>query len=85
MKLTCMQLLMVAFLLLATLVTKSSAGLQYNFYSSSCPNAEETIKNVVNGLIDANPGVAAALIRLIFHDCFVTVHDRILIFHKHTT
>jgi peroxidase len=69
-KLTGLQLLMVAF---ATLITMPSAGLQYDFYNSSCPNAEKTVTNVVNGLIDANPAVAAALIRLIFHDCFVAV------------
>jgi peroxidase len=74
-----MQLLMVAFL--ATLITRSSAGLQYDFYNSSCPNAEETIKNVVNGLIDANPSVAAALIRLFFHDCFVLVRFDQLFFY----
>ncbi|CAM0949103.1 unnamed protein product [Alopecurus aequalis] len=73
MKLTCMQLLTVAFL--ATLVTMSSAALQYNFYSSSCPSAEETIKSKVNYLINGNPSVAAALIRLLFHDCFVTGCD----------
>ncbi|XP_047058653.1 peroxidase 2-like [Lolium rigidum] len=71
-KLTCLQLLMVAF---ATLITMSSAGLQYGFYNSSCPNAEQTVTNVVNGLIDANPAVAPALIRLIFHDCFVAGCD----------
>jgi peroxidase len=69
-KLTGLQLLTAA---IATLITMSSAGLQYNFYNSSCPNAEQTVTNVVNGLIDANPAVAAALIRLIFHDCFVAV------------
>ncbi|VAH98906.1 unnamed protein product [Triticum turgidum subsp. durum] len=68
-KLTCVQLLMVAFH--ATLITMSSAELPYNFYSSSCPNAEETIKNTVYNLIDGNPSIAAALIRMHFHDCFV--------------
>lgn len=76
-KLTCQQLLMVA--VLATLITMSSAGLQYGFYNSSCPNAEEKIKTVVNGLIDANPAVSAALVRLLFHDCFVAVCNLISI------
>ncbi|KQK04038.1 peroxidase 2 [Brachypodium distachyon] len=69
MKLTCLRLLMVS--VLATLLTMSSADLQYDFYNSSCPNAETTIRNVVYSQIDANPSVAAALIRLLFHDCFV--------------
>ncbi|CAO2207955.1 unnamed protein product [Urochloa humidicola] len=69
MKLACLQLLTVAFQ--ATLITVSSAGLQYNFYSSSCPNAEATVRNVVNGMIDADATMPAAFIRLLFHDCFV--------------
>jgi peroxidase len=73
MKLTCQHLLIAAFL--ATLITMSSAGLQYGFYNSSCPNAEQMVTSVVNGLIDANPAVAPALIRLIFHDCFVAVRN----------
>ncbi|RLM93963.1 peroxidase 1-like [Panicum miliaceum] len=70
MKQACLQLLMVAFQ--ATLVTmSSSAGLQYDFYSSSCPNAEQTVRNVVNGMIDADQTMPAAFLRLLFHDCFV--------------
>ncbi|CAL4964023.1 unnamed protein product [Urochloa decumbens] len=65
----CLQLLMVAFQ--ATLITMSSAGLQYNFYGSTCSNAEATVKNVVDDMIDADPTMAAAFIRLLFHDCFV--------------
>ncbi|KAI4974104.1 hypothetical protein ZWY2020_046590 [Hordeum vulgare] len=68
-KLTCVQLLMVA-CFQGTLITMSSAELPYDFYSSSCPKAEETIRNVVYNLTDANPSIAAALIRLHFHDCF---------------
>lgn len=71
-KLACLQLLMVAF---ATLITMSSAGLQYNFYNSSCPGIEQTITNKVNGLIDANFAIVPALIRLAFHDCFVAGCD----------
>lgn len=67
------QLLMVS--LLATLMTMSSADLQYNFYDSSCQNVETTIRGVVHGMIDANSSVAAALIRLYFHDCFVMVRN----------
>lgn len=70
-KLTCLQLLMVAFQ--AALITMSSAGLQYNYYSSSCTNAEKTIRNFVYSAIDADPSKAAAFIRLHFHDCFVNV------------
>jgi peroxidase len=56
-----------------SLISISTASLQYNFYGSSCPNAEQTISNVVYGLIDADPSMAPALLRLHFHDCFVMV------------
>nr|CAH69250.1 TPA: class III peroxidase 7 precursor [Oryza sativa Japonica Group] len=63
-------ILMVAFQAMS-LISISTASLQYNFYGSSCPNAEQTISNVVYGLIDADPSMAPALLRLHFHDCFV--------------
>uniref|UniRef100_A0A0D9Y752 Plant heme peroxidase family profile domain-containing protein n=1 Tax=Oryza glumipatula TaxID=40148 RepID=A0A0D9Y752_9ORYZ len=54
-----------------TLNTRRAFDVKYNFYGSSCPNAEQTISNVVYGLIDADPSMAPALLRLHFHDCFV--------------
>uniref|UniRef100_A0A0E0HWS7 Peroxidase n=1 Tax=Oryza nivara TaxID=4536 RepID=A0A0E0HWS7_ORYNI len=63
-------ILMVAFQAMS-LISISTASLQYNFYGSSCPNAEQTISNIVYGLIDADPSMAPALLRLHFHDCFV--------------
>ncbi|KAL6865352.1 hypothetical protein ACP4OV_016503 [Aristida adscensionis] len=45
--------------------------LQYNFYSSSCPQAEATVRNVTAGIITKDRTMGAALMRLFFHDCFV--------------
>ncbi|XP_052155040.1 peroxidase 2-like [Oryza glaberrima] len=45
--------------------------LQYDFYSSSCPKAEDTVRNVVEPMIFNDPTMGAAFIRLFFHDCFV--------------
>ncbi|PWA49093.1 peroxidase superfamily protein [Artemisia annua] len=45
--------------------------LQTGFYSSSCPKAEKIIKDYVNQHIPNAPSLAATLIRMHFHDCFV--------------
>ncbi|KAF7030127.1 hypothetical protein CFC21_041733 [Triticum aestivum] len=45
--------------------------LAFGFYDGTCPNAEAVIASTVRELFAADPNVAAALVRLFFHDCFV--------------
>ncbi|RAL41822.1 hypothetical protein DM860_009004 [Cuscuta australis] len=45
--------------------------LQTNFYSQTCPNAESLIKDFVKTHISNAPSLAAPLLRMHFHDCFV--------------
>ncbi|XP_030485816.2 putative Peroxidase 48 [Cannabis sativa] len=48
-----------------------SHPLDYDFYRHSCPKAERIVRTVVQHLHRVRPDVAPALLRLIFHDCFV--------------
>ncbi|XP_047150447.1 peroxidase 3-like [Vigna umbellata] len=58
-------------LCLLALVASTQAQLQFGFYAKSCPKAEKIILKFVHEHIHNAPSLAAALIRMHFHDCFV--------------
>ncbi|GER29792.1 ferriprotein porphyrin-containing peroxidase [Striga asiatica] len=47
------------------------AQLSSTFYESTCPNATTIIRNSIRGAIARERRMAASIIRLHFHDCFV--------------
>ncbi|KAM1492045.1 hypothetical protein EV2_024800 [Malus domestica] len=56
---------------LLVIIGLSEAQLQLGFYAKNCPNAEKIVKDYVGEHIHNAPSLAAALLRLHFHDCFV--------------
>nr|BAK06482.1 predicted protein [Hordeum vulgare subsp. vulgare] len=76
-----------AMLFLLSLVLASSAprlavvealvvdGLKMGFYNRTCPEAEQVIRNVVQTEVGMDRTIAPGLIRIFFHDCFITGCD----------
>ncbi|KAI3435434.1 Peroxidase [Psidium guajava] len=46
-------------------------GLRMEYYFSSCPFAEQIVMNTVTSALQADPTLAAGLLRMHFHDCFI--------------
>ncbi|KAG2246959.1 hypothetical protein Bca4012_090083 [Brassica carinata] len=61
----------VAATILMGMFESSDGQLQMNFYAKSCPNAEKIISDHIQKHIQNGPSLAAPLIRMHFHDCFV--------------
>lgn len=56
------------------LIGSTQAQLQMYYYGTSCPKAEQIVKDYVKQHIPNAPSLAAALLRMHFHDCFVRVN-----------
>ncbi|KAK1425486.1 hypothetical protein QVD17_20838 [Tagetes erecta] len=63
----------IIFLLIFSLAnnTPCEAQLSSTFYDSSCPNALRTIRTTIRTSISRERRMAASILRLHFHDCFV--------------
>jgi len=61
------------FMLLFSLVRAYDTDLSLDYYSELCPLAEDIVRQNVEAAVYRDPTLAAALLRLHFHDCFVLV------------
>ncbi|KAE8694969.1 Peroxidase 47 [Hibiscus syriacus] len=60
-----------ATLLVMLIVIGSANSLRMDYYITTFPFAESIVKNAVNKALQNDPSLAAALLRMHFHDCFV--------------
>ncbi|KAJ1273256.1 hypothetical protein BS78_06G265600 [Paspalum vaginatum] len=60
-----------ALVLLVGTVGAARAQLRQNYYASSCPSAESTVRSVISQRLQQSFAVGPGTLRLFFHDCFV--------------
>jgi hypothetical protein len=59
----------------AIAISRSSCvvALDVGYYASTCPGAEATVRQAMEQQFYNDNTIAPALIRMLFHDCFVRV------------
>ncbi|AED97048.1 peroxidase [Arabidopsis thaliana] len=65
----------VVLLFIVMLGSQAQAQLRTDFYSDSCPSLLPTVRRVVQREVAKERRIAASLLRLFFHDCFVNGCD----------
>nr|GMC54939.1 peroxidase 9 [Ipomoea batatas] len=60
----------------------ANPGLSPFFYDASCPQANDIVMSVLERAIAEDPRMAASLLRLHFHDCFVQGCDASILLDK---
>ncbi|GLJ08907.1 hypothetical protein SUGI_0098380 [Cryptomeria japonica] len=65
------RLLILLYVLLGLCFGNGRINPSQNFYNSTCPNLESTVKQAVDSKFQQTFVTASATIRLFFHDCFV--------------
>ncbi|XP_037406938.1 peroxidase 56-like isoform X1 [Triticum dicoccoides] len=57
----------------------AAAGLAIGFYNKTCPKAEELVLEEMRDIVHEDRTLGPALLRLLFHDCFVRVRAALLL------
>ncbi|KAG5549158.1 hypothetical protein RHGRI_014511 [Rhododendron griersonianum] len=65
--------------------TPTNAQLSSTFYDNTCPNALNTIRTSIRQAVSGEGRMAASLIRLHFHDCFVQGCDASILLSEAAT
>ncbi|CAN0903303.1 Peroxidase 52 [Linum grandiflorum] len=65
----------VTLLAMSLLASSGSAQLAANFYSTSCPTLLTIVRNAMTQAVNSENRMAASILRLHFHDCFVNGCD----------
>ncbi|XP_076939944.1 putative Peroxidase 48 [Bidens hawaiensis] len=68
---TYLLLLLIGYCLLMTSIASSDSTLEYDYYRESCPQASQIIRSTLRRIYDRNSTVVPAILRLVFHDCFI--------------
>ncbi|GLJ48502.1 hypothetical protein SUGI_1023570 [Cryptomeria japonica] len=68
----------------STAISNTKSELKLGFYKTSCPNAETIIRSTVDEYISRAPSLAAPILRLYFHDCFVGGCDALVLLNSTT-
>ncbi|KAK9145150.1 hypothetical protein Sjap_005053 [Stephania japonica] len=71
------------FLIIFHAADQASASLFVDFYKESCPLVEDVVKHNVEVALLRDPRMAASLLRLHFHDCFVMGCDASILLDTH--
>ncbi|KAI4296339.1 hypothetical protein L6164_036305 [Bauhinia variegata] len=58
-------------LAMASLIEVHGQGTRIGFYSRTCPRAESIVRSTVQSHVRSDSSLAAGLLRMHFHDCFV--------------
>ncbi|KAJ8527847.1 hypothetical protein K7X08_015298 [Anisodus acutangulus] len=60
-----------SFVIVQLFLVSNSEGVEVGYYKKTCPNVEAIVKETTKHYISRAPTLAAPLLRMHFHDCFV--------------
>ncbi|EOA23214.1 hypothetical protein CARUB_v10019462mg [Capsella rubella] len=63
----------------------SDAQLTHTFYDNSCPNVTNIVRDTIVNELRSDPRIAASILRLHFHDCFVNGCDASILLDNSTS
>ncbi|XP_077221149.1 peroxidase P7-like [Tasmannia lanceolata] len=62
-------------IILITISSPASAQLSVSYYGNTCPSVFDTVRTAIRSAINREDHMGASIIRMFFHDCFVSGCD----------